>query len=64
MAYIPPDGMGALDATTAQDWISSHLQPMEVQMDHLFGHVYVDLNQVLTTCRLSHHQNYLSYDKV
>ena len=58
MAYIPPNGMGVLDATTAQDWISSHLQPTEVQMDHLFSHVYVDLNQVLMTCRLSRCQKY------
>ena len=58
MSYMRPDGMGTLDATTAQDWISSYLQPMEVQMDHLFGHVYVDLNQVFTTRRLSHHQKY------
>ena len=58
MAYIPPNEMGTLDATTAQNWISSHIRPMEVQMDHLFSHIYVDLNQVLMTCQLSRCQKF------
>ena len=36
MAYVPPAGMGALNAMTAQDWISTHLQLTDPQMQHLF----------------------------
>ena len=53
MAYIPPVGMGTLNAMTAQDWISAHLQPTEPQMQHLFEHVYPQLDQVLNVCRLT-----------
>ena len=53
MAYVAPAGMAALTDVTTQDWISSHLQPNDNQMDHLFHHVYPDLNQVLNVCRLT-----------
>ena len=43
---------------TTQDWISSHLQPNDNQMHHLFHHVYPDLNQVLNVCRLTSWQKY------
>ena len=43
---------------TAQDWIETHLSPTQGQLTHLFDHVFVDLNQVLTTCRLSNRQKY------
>ena len=48
MAYVAPAGMAALTDLTAEDWILTHLQPNEAQMEHLFQHVYGDLNQVLT----------------
>ena len=47
MVYIPPAGMGALNPMTAQDWIPTHLQPTEAQMQHLFDHIYSELDQVL-----------------
>ena len=50
MVYIPPASMGALNAMTAQDWISAHLQLMDPQMQHLFEHVYPELDQVLNIC--------------
>ena len=50
--------MAALTDQTAQDWISTHLQPSDAQMEHLFQHVYGDLGQVLTVCRLSNRQKY------
>ena len=53
-----PAGMAALMDLTAQDWISTHLQPNDAQMERLFQHVYGDLNQVLTVCRLSNRQKY------
>ena len=53
MAYIPPVGMGTLNTMMAQDWISAHLQPTEPQMQHLFEHVYPELDQVLDVCRLT-----------
>ena len=58
MAYAAPAGMPALTNVTTQDWISSHLQPNDNQMDHLFHHVYPDLNQVLNICRLTSWQKY------
>ena len=58
MAYVAPAGMAALTDLTAQDWISTHLQPNDAQMEHLFQHVYGDLDQVLTVCRLSNRQKY------
>ena len=58
MAYVAPASMAALTDLTAQDWISTHLQPNDAQMEHLFQHVYGDLNQVLTICRLSNRQKY------
>ena len=48
MAYVAPARMAVLTDVTAQDWISSHLQPNDNPMDHLFHHVYPDLNQDLT----------------
>ena len=44
--YATPAGMAVLDVLTPQTWITGHLQPMEQQMDHLFQHVYPDLNHV------------------
>ena len=58
MAYAAPAGMAALTDVTAQDWISSHLQPNDNQMDHLFHHVYLHLNQVLNVCWLTSQQKY------
>ena len=58
MAYAAPARMAALTNVTAQDWISSHLQPNDNQMDHLFHHVYPDLNRVLNICRLTSWQKY------
>ena len=58
MAYIAPAGMAALTDRTAQDWISTHLQPNDAQMEYLFQHVYDDLDQVLTVCQLSNRQKY------
>ena len=59
MAYAAPAKMAALNDVTAQDWISSsHLQPNDNQMDHLFHHMYPDLNQVLNVCRLTSWQKY------
>ena len=58
MAYAAPAGMAVLTNVTAQDWISSHLQPNDNQMDHLFHHMYPDLNQVLNVCRLTSWQKY------
>ena len=58
MAYVAPARMAALTNVTTQDWISSHLQPNDNQMDHLFHHVYPDLNQVLNVCRLTSWQKY------
>ena len=48
MAYVTTTGMAALTDLTAQDWISTHLQLNDAQMEHLFQHVYGDLDQVLT----------------
>ena len=36
----------------------TNLQPNNNQMDHLFHHVYPDLNQVLNVCRLTSWQKY------
>ena len=58
MAYAAPAGMAALTDVTAQDWISSHLQPNDNQTDHLFLHMYPNLNQVLNVCRLTSQQKY------
>ena len=58
MAYAAPTEMSALNDVTAQDWISSHLQPHYNQMDHLFHHMYPDLNQVLNVCRFTSWQKY------
>ena len=58
MAYAAPAVMAALTDITTQDWISSHLLPNDNQMDHLFHHVYPDLNQVLNVCRLTSWQKY------
>ena len=55
MAYVALAGMAALTNLTAQD---CHLQPNDVQMEHLLQHVYADLDQVLTVCRLSNRQKY------
>ena len=46
----PLAGMGTLNAMTAQDWISAHLQPTDPQMQHLFEHVYPELDQALNIC--------------
>ena len=58
MAYVAPARMVALTDVTAQGWISSHLQPNNNLPDHLFHHVYPDLNQVLNVCRLTSWQKY------
>ena len=50
MAYVAHAGMATLMDLTAQDWILTHLQPNDAQMEHFFQHVYGDLNQVLTVC--------------
>jgi len=48
--YVPPPGMGDLMAQTIQDWIGQHLDPMQGQLAHVFGHIYVGLSQVLDVC--------------
>ena len=58
MAYVAPAGTAALTDVTAQDWISSHLQPNDNQMDHLFHNMYPNLNQVLNLCGLTSQQKY------
>ena len=58
MIYVAPAGMAALTNVTTQDWISSHLQPNNKQMDHLFQHIYPHLNQVLNIFRLTSRQKY------
>ena len=58
MAYAAPARMAALTDVTTQDWITSHIQPNDNQMDHLFHYVYPDLNQVLYVCRLTSSQKY------
>ena len=57
-AYIAPQGMGDLTRETAQDWVNTHLNPNVAQMTHLFVHVYEDLNDALTICKLSQRQKY------
>ena len=56
--YVAPAGMGALTAQTAQDWIGEHLNPTQDQMDHIFNHIYMELNHALGVCRLSDRQKY------
>jgi len=57
-AYVAPQGMGDLTRDTAQDWINTHLNPNVGQMTHLLVHVYEDLNDALTVCKLSQRQKY------
>ena len=56
--YVAPAGMAGMTPATAQDWIETHLSPTQPQLAHLFEHVFTDLNQALTTCRLSNRQKY------
>ena len=58
MAYVAPAVMAALTDVPAQDWISSHLQPNDNQMDHLLHHVYSNPNQVLNVYRLTSQEKY------
>ena len=58
MTYVPPAGMGALYPMMAQDWISAHPQLMEAQMQHLFDHIYHELDQVCNICQLMPRQKY------
>ena len=56
--YVAPAGMDDLTVDTVQDWIATHLNPNEGQLTHMLEHVYPELNQVLTTCRLTPQQKY------
>jgi len=58
LPYVAPAGMGDLTTETAQDWIGNHMNPTQVQLTHLLSHVFAELNQVLTICKLSDHQKY------
>ena len=55
-AYVVLAGMDGMTPQMAQEWIETHLSPTQAQLTHLFDHVFVNLNQVLTTCWLSNRQ--------
>ena len=55
-AYQAPNGMEDLDIDTAMDWIDSHPNPNEAQIDHLLGHVYTEVNGILRVCGLTRRQ--------
>ena len=56
--YRAPTGMAALNPELAQEWISNNLNPSAEQRNHLFNHVFVDLNIALNVCCLTSKQGY------
>ena len=56
--YRAPAGMAVLNPELAQEWISNNLNPSIEQRNHIFTHVFMDLNIALNVCRLTSKQRY------